>query len=125
MERVFFLHPILSSRDRLITFHRCIEIFLSNAFSCCYPKDINFLRVNENNCKQLSLDKCHKRIHTYCNKKDFYPREFFLLSKKVKNLAKTMDRRTKESKEIFGRAISRFTEKALEERNDFLCLRHP
>lgn len=36
-----------------------------------------------------------------------------------------MDRRTKESKEIFGRAISRFTEKALEERNDFLCLRHP
>lgn len=22
-------------------------------------KDINFLRVNENNCKQLSLDKCH------------------------------------------------------------------
>lgn len=64
-------------------------------------------------------------IRTYCNKKDFYPREFFLLSKKIKNLAKTMDRRTNESKEIFGRAISRFTEKALEERNDFLCLRHP
>lgn len=85
MERVFFLHPILSSRDRLITFHRCIEIFLSNAFSCCYPKDINFLRVNENNCKQLSLDKCHKRIHTYVLQQErFLPKRILSTFKKNK-----------------------------------------
>lgn len=63
---------------------------------------------------------------TYCNKNRFLPKSMEeKFSKEIKNLAKTTDRTVQIEGNTRASEISRFTEKALEERNDFLCLRHP